>query len=82
MFGFVQDTDLTAPLELMERIVSMLTRMARGRERPSTSTSTTAVSACPRAPRSSCHDRGMRSRMDTSTSHDQAKRPRLVGRSR
>jgi hypothetical protein len=28
--GFVHDTDLTAPLELLERIVSMLTRMARG----------------------------------------------------
>ena len=28
--GFVQDTDLTVPLELLERIVSMLTRMARG----------------------------------------------------
>jgi hypothetical protein len=28
--GFVQDSDLTEPLELLERIVSMLTRMARG----------------------------------------------------
>jgi four helix bundle protein len=28
--GFVQDSELTEPLELLERIVSMLTRMARG----------------------------------------------------
>jgi four helix bundle protein len=27
---FVQDTDLSEPLELLERIVSMLSRMARG----------------------------------------------------
>ncbi len=28
--GFVPDSDLTEPLDLLERIVSMLTRMARG----------------------------------------------------